>query len=95
MVVGICRITLALHDNHSLKGKRQVVKGTIERLRRRFNVSAAEVADNDVWQRAVIGFTAVGNDRSFVNSVLDRAVNLVDGLGTAEIISHEMEFINF
>ena len=44
MVVGICRVVLALPWNDSLKGKRSVVKRILERARVRFNVAAAEVA---------------------------------------------------
>ncbi|MEK7774061.1 MAG: DUF503 domain-containing protein, partial [Deltaproteobacteria bacterium] len=55
MVVGICRISLVIHGNASLKGKRQVLKSIIEKVRNRFNVSIAEVGDNDLWQRAELG----------------------------------------
>src|SRR3989449_11671834 len=48
------------------------VRKVVDRLRSRFNVAAAEVGENDVWQRAVIGIAAVANDRSFVNEVLDK-----------------------
>ena len=74
MVVGVLRLTLYIHGASSLKDKRQVVRKVTDRLRSRFNVSVAEVGDNDIWQRAVIGIVAVSNDRSFVNEVLDKCV---------------------
>ena len=43
MVVGMCRVVLALPWNDSLKGKRSVVKSVIERTRVKFQVAAAEV----------------------------------------------------
>ncbi len=94
MVVGIARITLIIHDNHSLKGKRQVLKGIIEKVKNRFNVSVAEVGDNDLWQRATLGLAAAGSDGAFVNSVIDRAVSFIEGLHTAEVIERRMELIN-
>ncbi len=94
MVVGVCHITLILHDNHSLKGKRQVVKSVVEKVKNRFNVSVAEVGSNEAWQRAELGVCAVGNDRSHVNSVLDHVLNFVEGLHTAEMAGHEIEIIN-
>lgn len=94
MVVGICRLTLFIHDNHSLKGKRQVVKSLTEKVKNRFNVSIAEVGSNDVWQRAEIGISAVGNDRSFVNSSIDKVVNFIENLHTAEIVDQSLELIN-
>ncbi|GMR04458.1 MAG: DUF503 domain-containing protein [Thermodesulfobacteriota bacterium] len=95
MVIVVCRITLALHGNRSLKGKRQIVKSLVNKVRNRFNVSVAEVGDNDLWQRAVIGVSAVGNDRSFLNSKMDKVINLIEGLNTAEIVSRDMEIMNF
>lgn len=94
MVIGTCKITLLIHDNGSLKGKRQVLKSVIEKVRNRFNVSIAEVGDNDLWQRATVGVCAVGNDRAHVNSVMDKVLDFIVGLHTAEVLDHGMELIN-
>ncbi len=89
MVVGILRLTLYIHGASSLKDKRQVLRKVVDRLRSRFNVSVAEVGDNDVWQRAVVGICAVANDKSFVNEVLDKCAR--DAGAIAEIVQREME----
>ncbi len=89
MVVGVLRLTLYIHGAASLKDKRQVLRKVVDRLRSRFNVSVAEVGDNDVWQRAVVGIVAVSNDRSFVNGVLDKCAR--DAGAIAEIVNREME----
>ena len=94
MVVGLGIIIFRLHDCHSLKGKRSVVKSIINRVRNRFNVSVAEVGANDIYQRAEIGFALVGNDRSVINSKLDKVINMVEDMGLAEIIDTEMEIMN-
>jgi uncharacterized protein len=89
MVVGILRLTFYIPGAASLKDKRQVLRKVVDRLRARFNVSVAEVGDNDVWQRAVVGICAVANDHSFVNEVLDKCSR--DAGNLAEIIHREME----
>ena len=94
MVVGLGIITFRLHDCRSLKGKRKVVKSIVSRLRNNFNVSAAEVGANDIYQRAEIGFALVGNNRKVINSKIDKIFNLAEELGLAEIIDSEMEIIN-
>jgi len=94
MVVGVCHISLIIHDSHSLKQKRQVLKSVMEKVKNRFNVSVAEVGSNDAWQRAEIGVCAVGNDRAFVNSSLDKVMNFMEDLHLAEIAGHEIELIN-
>ncbi|HHT9147289.1 MAG TPA: DUF503 domain-containing protein, partial [Candidatus Wunengus sp. YC61] len=67
-----------IHDNFSLKGKRQVLKRVIDRVKQKFNVSIAEVGENDKWQRAQVGFCVVGNDKRYVNSSLDKIANFID-----------------
>jgi uncharacterized protein len=94
MVAGLGVITFRLHDCRSLKGKRKVVKSIIAQLRNNFNVSVAEVGANDVYQRAVIGFALVGNNRMVINAKIDKIFNLADKLGLAEIIDNDMEIIN-
>ncbi len=94
MVAGLGIITFRLHDCRSLKGKRKIVKSIITQLRNNFNASVAEVGSNDVYQRAVIGFALVGNNRTLINSKIDKIFNLADELGLAEIIESEMEIIN-
>ena len=91
MVVGISIITLRLHECRSLKGKRKIVKSIISQMRNKFNASVAEVGLNDIYQRAQIGLSMIGNDKRVINSKLDKALNLVDALGLAEIIDTEME----
>ncbi|MEE8414673.1 MAG: DUF503 domain-containing protein [Desulfobacterales bacterium] len=94
MVIGYGIIKFRLHDCHSLKGKRRIVRSIISNLRNNFNASVAEVASNDLHQRAEIGFALVGNNRALINSKIDKLINLTDDLGIAEIIDTEMEIFN-
>jgi uncharacterized protein YlxP (DUF503 family) len=94
MVVGTGVIILRLHDCRSLKAKRKVIKSMIGRLRNNFNLSVAEVGSNDIYQRAEIGFSLVGNDTALINSKIDKIFNMADDLGLAEIVDTEMEIIH-
>ncbi len=94
MVVGTGLITLRLHDCRSLKGKRSVVKSMINRIRNNFNVSIAEVGSNDIYQKAEIGFSLIGNDSALINSKIDKLFNMAEDLGLAEIIDTKMEIIH-
>jgi uncharacterized protein len=93
MTVGVARITLILHDNHSLKEKRRVLKSLIEKSRHRFNVAVAEVADQDLHQRATVGIAVVGSDARVLNSLLDRIIEYLDSLQLADMVSQEIELI--
>jgi len=93
MVIGVCRLHLRIPENHSLKEKRHVIRKLIDRVRHRFNVAISEVDDNDLWQRAQIGFCTVGNDRRFVSSSLDKIIDFIEKMYLAEVIEKEMEII--
>ena len=94
MVAGLGIVTFRLHDCRSLKAKRKIVKAIIAQMRNNFNISVAEIGSNDIYQRAMIGFALVGNNRALINSKIDKIFNLVDELNLAEIIDSEMEIIN-
>lgn len=91
MVVGVLRLTLVVPGARSLKDKRQALRRILDRVRARYNVSIAEVGENDVWQRALVGVTAVANEHAFVNEVLDKVVRDVEALAVAQLVNREME----
>ena len=94
MVVGICRLDLLIIENNSLKGKRRILKRIIERVKNKFNVSIAEVANHDLWQSSQIGFCMVGNDKRFINSALDKIIYFIEEINIAEITKSDIEIIN-
>ena len=95
MIVGVCHLDVIIPENRSLKGKRQVIKKIIDRVKNRFNISIAEVGDNELWQRSQLGMSLVGNDRRFVNSYLDRVVNFIEAMNIVDIAHSELEILNF
>ncbi|MBC8459183.1 MAG: DUF503 domain-containing protein [Deltaproteobacteria bacterium] len=94
MVLGTLKLSLYIHDSHSLKEKRKVVKSIVAKVQKRFNVSIAEVGSNDKWQMIELGISAVGNDRRFVNSILDNILSYLDSLYLGEIIDSDIEIFN-
>ena len=95
LTIGICRVQLRLPDNHSLKGKRQVLKSLVARLHNKFNVSAAEVDDQDAWQIASLGVAYASNDERHAARVLAAVISFVEHeRPDAEIIDYEMEFVH-
>jgi len=97
MFVGVLRLTLHLPEPGSLKSQRHLVRSAVDRIRARFNVSAAEVAENDLWQRSVLGVTAVGNDRAFVNEALDKVADFVASMHGGQILvtGRELEILSY
>ena len=78
MHVGLLRLTLRLPENHSLKGKRQVVKSLTARLQNTLHLAAAEVDQHDVWQIAVIGIACVSTTAVHAEQQLDAALRHIE-----------------
>ena len=94
MVIGCCSIKFYLHGNNSLKGKRRVVRAIKDRLKNDFNVSVAEVGDQDVWQSLHIGISAVGSNRPYMDSLISKVVDAVDRMNLAEMVDCKTETLN-
>jgi len=92
MVVGVLKLNLTIPENHSLKGKRGVIKRIQARVAQRFNISVAECGDQDLWQSVVLGFAVAGTSRPVIEATLDKVVDFVDGLGLAEVGATGVEF---
>jgi uncharacterized protein YlxP (DUF503 family) len=93
MVVGVCRLVLELPEFDSLKQKRGVVRKLLDRVRSRFNVSAAEVEFLDEHRRAMLGFAVISNDGRHANTMLDKIVDFCERAGLAEIGSIHVELV--
>jgi uncharacterized protein YlxP (DUF503 family) len=68
-----------LPENHSLKGKRQVIRSLTQNIRNRFDVAVAEVDDLDSWQIASIGFCCLSNSAGHANEMLAKIVDFIEG----------------
>jgi len=93
MVVAMARLTLIIHDNDSLKGKRKVVKSLVEKVRHRFDAAVAEVEDHDLWQKAKIGVALVGNDATLLQTRLDQIMKFMEAQHLAEIVDSYVELV--
>ena len=92
MWIGWIEFDLLLGDVHSLKEKRAVVRPLVSDLRRKFQVSAAEVDHQDLHRRSMIGIGCVGPDRRHLNELLDSAELLIAGRGEFELLSAHRGF---
>ena len=95
MVVGVGIIDIYIFDSRSLKGKRGVLRSILKRTQNQFNISIAEVGDNDNWKKGRIGFSVVGNDTGYVNSKMDKILKFIDNLKLAEVLNSKTEITSF
>jgi len=90
MVVGVLKLKLIIPENHSLKGKRGVLKRVQSRVANQFNVSVTECDDQELWQSAVLGFAAAGTSQPIVEATLNKIADFIDGLGLAQVNGAEV-----
>jgi len=94
MVIGICTLELFLPGNDSLKDKRSVLKPLVVRMRREFNVSVAEVDDQDRWRSATLGVAAVSNDQAYLHGLFEKLVTWVESSHLdVEVVDWQIEFV--
>ncbi|MBU5590260.1 DUF503 domain-containing protein [Clostridium sp. MSJ-4] len=78
MIIGTAKIYLRANWVHSLKEKRMIVKSIIAKLKNKFNLSIAEVENQDIHQSIVIGIACISNDTQHANSMLQNAINFIE-----------------
>jgi uncharacterized protein YlxP (DUF503 family) len=94
MVIGSCTIELAVPASFSLKDKRSVLKSTIHRIRREFNVSIAEVDYHDVLRSALLGVVTVSNDAAHAHAQLTHVVNWIERHRLdVELVDYQIEML--
>lgn len=93
MVVAVCTIQLQVFAQ-SLKEKRSVIKPILARVRDRFNVSVAEVDDQDVWGRSTLAFACVASDADYAHGLLTKVVTFIEkGRFEANILDYQIELV--
>jgi uncharacterized protein YlxP (DUF503 family) len=93
--IGVAKVSLRIPENMDLKGKRQVLKSIIGRVKSRFDVAVAEVDDNDMWQLAAIGICCISNNKRHSNEVLSKVVRFIESSRfDVEILDYSIEMID-
>ncbi len=94
MFVAALAVELHLPDAHSLKEKRAAIKPVLEGCRRRYQVAAAEVGHQELWQRARLGFAAVGGQAGHLSDVLDQVDRFVWSFPEIEVLRSERSWLS-
>lgn len=93
MVIGLLRVEVHYPESGSLKSKRSVLKSLTDRLRKKFNVSLAEVEFQDLWQRSVLAVVTVNTDRKHADSTLSKVLDLIEREGDLQVTGVQTEFL--
>lgn len=94
MVIAYALFDLHLPGCRSLKEKRMVVRSLKSRIRNEFEVSSAEVGDQDLLQRARLGIAAVGPDQAPLDALLQKVLRFVESNLDGDLLDYQNEFIH-
>ena len=77
MIYAVLVIDLRFANCRSLKDKRSILKPLLHKLHREFNVSAAEVDKNEVWNDSTIAVGLISNEKLFAESCLAKIPDFI------------------
>ena len=93
MVVGVLEVILRIPGATSLKAKRMVIKSLKDRIRNKFNVSAAEVSQLSNARGCTLGISHVSNDKQYSNQVLSKLVDFIETSRDVELDDYHLVFL--
>ena len=78
MIVSMIQLIFEIPGVDSIKEKRRLIRSIKDKLQRRFHMSVAEVDLQDSLAFAQIGGALVSNSRSFGESVMQKAFEMIE-----------------
>lgn len=93
MKIGILKITLRAVWVNSLKEKRMILKSLISKLKNKFNISVAEIGEQDNHKILNIGIACVSNSNLHLDSTLDNIIDYIEYNTEAEVLDIVRELI--
>jgi len=93
MTVGVLIIDIIIQSSSSLKEKRFVLNSIKDKLKKKYNVSVAELDFQDKWQRSQIGIAVIGNQYSHVEESLQKVFRYLDNADDYEIVNYTYDYV--
>jgi uncharacterized protein YlxP (DUF503 family) len=93
MQVGISKVKFLINDSSSLKDKRQINQSLISKIRRRFNVSIAEINYRDSYKQSLIAIVAVNTEKNHLFATLSEVVEFISKEPRIVIEDYNVEII--
>lgn len=94
MIIGVLKVTLLLHGNDSLKGKRQVANSLKQKLRNKFNAAVAEIENLDDHGTLVLAVVTVSNETQRVETSLNKALSMIQEATSEEVAQVDMDILS-
>jgi uncharacterized protein len=93
MVIGLLEVDVRLADSHSLKDKRQPLRSILSRVRQAHNVSIAEVAYHDAWDRAGLAIVGINTERAAMERTMDEILEEIEDTPGVEFAQGQKQWL--
>lgn len=93
MLIAAIELHLSIPTAHSLKEKRMMLLSIMERIRGKFGAAVAEVGEQDIWQRAVVGIALVGNEESYLRQAANKVIQFAESHFEGEVCEIHLEIL--
>ena len=81
------KLTFHIPHAHSLKDKRMVARGLIDKTRHKHNVSVAEVDTQEAHQTLTLGVAVVSGEHFHARNMMDSIIRYMERIANAELVS--------
>ena len=81
------KLTFYIPHADSLKDKRTIARGLIDKTKRKYNSAIAEVDTQDVIRTLTLGFAVVSGEFSHAENMLDEIIRFMERNADAELVS--------
>ena len=95
MIVAVSIFEIHIEHAQSLKEKRMVVKSLRDKLRSRFEISAAEVGMQELHQRARLAISFIALDQAGADAQLEKIIAFVESNIDARLNGWTSEKLDF
>jgi len=93
MCIGLLTMTIGIEWAFSLKQRRQALRSVKEKLKKRFNISIAEIGDSSFYNRAELAITMVGRKKLSIEPKIQNIIKFVDIIRDIELLGVKVEFL--
>jgi len=93
MFIGTVTFYLSIDWANSLKDKRQCIKSIMDKMKNKFNISVAEIGENDNHTTGLIGFACVSNSKIHAEQTIDTVLRFIEANTEAEVYNIEIEIL--
>jgi len=92
-MIALAEVECIIYNAQSLKDKRAVLQRILTRMKQTFNIAAAEMDYQDVWQRTKISIVTVASSKTAVEREIQNALRLIDSFPEIERTITQIEWL--